>query len=58
MGVQRSTEGGVINFSIGDIVLKEGGPVFELVLEFVGVGGRTFQVKYIIYINIGGVPAF
>lgn len=34
----------MINFS-GDVVLKEAGPVFELVLEFAGLGGRTFQEK-------------
>ena len=32
----------MINFSTGDSVLKEAGPVFGLVLEFTGLAGRTF----------------
>ena len=33
----------MINFSTGDSVLKEAGPVFGPVLEFTGLAGRTFQ---------------
>lgn len=46
VGIQRSTEEGIINFSAGDVVLEKAIPTSELSLEFAGHGEKTFQINY------------
>lgn len=56
VGVQRRIEEGVTNFSIGDTVLKEGGPWAGPWICW--ARGKDFSGKRNHVISIGRVPAF